>query len=278
MRRSSRAAVQTSSKATVSLRNQDLQMKAQPKQPRASREQKHDRLLDVPLTQEWLASSGQMTSRATPLASGQNKRPLTLLFRDHEQVWAKVSNQYGAATPGKLDLSSQLSAFLCRLRAARGGPPSSVLTRTATYCVGAGTTSPFSVRTKRRVIACQTTCATSSSIWVASAQVCQRRALASGKLQSMMRCRSYSGASTHKRPSQPLAASRLRHRRLRVLENGSKNRRSHCQRQEHVTNTSMGRSRLARTCWNCCSRLPWKLSVTTRRIPIKGDKATSSIL
>lgn len=91
MRRSSRAAVQDSSKATVSLRNQDLHMKAQPKQPRVPRVQKRDRLLDVPLTQEWLASSGQMTSCAKqPGSSGHEKPQPKVLFRDHELVWAKV--------------------------------------------------------------------------------------------------------------------------------------------------------------------------------------------
>lgn len=74
----------------MSLRNQDLHMRAQPKQPRNLQPQKRDRLQDVPLTQEWLASSGEMTSHVEPPASGQRKRRPKVLFRDQEQVWAKV--------------------------------------------------------------------------------------------------------------------------------------------------------------------------------------------
>ena len=102
MRRSSRAAVQDSSKATVSLRNQELTMKAQPKQPRGPRVQKRDRLLDVPLTQEWLASLGQMTSCAKVSGSGPEKPQPNALFRDCEQVWAKVRLLRGIRVPPPL--------------------------------------------------------------------------------------------------------------------------------------------------------------------------------
>lgn len=63
-------------------------MKAQPKESRA-RVQNHDRLQDVPLTQEWLASSRRETSRAKPLR-GHGEQQRKVLFRDQEQVWAKV--------------------------------------------------------------------------------------------------------------------------------------------------------------------------------------------
>ena len=176
MRRSSRAAVQDSSKATVSLRNQDLHVKAQPKQPRVPRVQKRDRLLDVPLTQEWLASSGQMTSCAKQpgsTSSGHEKPQPKVLFRDHEQVWAKVRLPRGICVaplthwPGS---RVKLPPSPRRSRGVLGGPPSSVPTPTATPSVGASTTSPFLARTKRRATACQTTCATSSSTWATSTQ------------------------------------------------------------------------------------------------------------
>ncbi len=256
-------------------------MKAQPKQPRVPRQQKHDRLLDVPLTQEWLVSSGETTSRAKPLETGHNRRQQQLLFRDHEQVWAKVRavlSAFDTATPDPDTLisDSELPVSCSRSRVAPGGPPSSVLTPTASSSVGAGTTSPFSARTERKVTACQTTCATSSSTWAASAQVCQRSALASSRQRSMMRCRSYNAASMHRHLSQPPAASKLRHCRRHILENAPKNRRPHYRPQEDVTSTSMGRSSLALTCWNFYSRRPWKLSVMTRTISTKGSTGISS--